>query len=67
MFSFDVKSLFPNVPLDCTFDIILQRIFDNQEIQTTMTKKERKELLILCTKNVHFTFGGKTFALMVWP
>ena len=26
-----------------------------------MTKKERKELLILCTKKVHFTFGSKTF------
>ena len=26
-----------------------------------MTKKELKELLILCTKNIHFTFGAKTF------
>ena len=26
-----------------------------------MTKKELKELLILCTKSVHFTFGHKTF------
>ena len=26
-----------------------------------MTKKELKELLILSTKNVHFTFGSKTF------
>ena len=26
-----------------------------------MTKKELKELSILCTKNVRFTFGGKTF------
>ena len=61
MVSFDVKPFFTNVPLDCTFDIILQRIFDNQEIQTAVTKKELKELLMLCTKNVHFTFGGKTF------
>ena len=34
MVSFDVKSLFTNVPLDRTIDIILQRIFDTQEIQT---------------------------------
>ena len=26
-----------------------------------MTKKELKELSILCTKNIRFTFGGKTF------
>ena len=61
MVSFDVKFLFTNLPLDHTIDFILQRIFDNQEIQTTMTKKELKELLIPCTKNVHFTFVGKTF------
>ena len=61
MVSFDVKFLFINLPLDHTIDFILQRIFDNQEIQTTMTKKELKELLVPCTKNVHFTFGGKTF------
>ena len=61
MVSFDVKLLFANIPLDRTVDIILQRILDNQEIQTTMTKKEPKELLILFTKNVHFTFSGKAF------
>ena len=41
--SFDMKSLFSNVLLDRTIDIILKRIFDNQEIQTTMTKKELRE------------------------
>ena len=61
MVSFDVKSLFTNLLLDRTINIILQLIFDNQEIQTTMTKKELEELLILCTKNVHLTFSGKTF------
>ena len=61
MFSIDVKSIFTNAPLDLTIHIILQRIFDNQEIQTTMTKKELKELLIICIKNVHFPFGGNAF------
>ena len=54
--SFDVKSLFTNVPLDRTIDIILKRIFENQEIQTAVTKKELKELLILCTKKCSFYF-----------
>ena len=61
MVSFGVRSLFTNIPLDRTIDIILKRVFDKQEIQPTMTKKELKELLILCKINVHFTFGGKTF------
>ena len=51
----------PNVPLNHTIDIILQKIFHNQEIESTLTKKELKELLILCTENVHFTYGVKTF------
>ena len=51
--------LFNNVPFDRKNDIILQRTY-NREIQTTMSKKELKKLLILCKKNVHFTFGGKT-------
>ena len=60
MVSFDVKLLFTSMPLDRTIDITLQVIFDSQEIQTAMTKKELKEMLIVCTKNVHVTFGSKT-------
>ena len=56
--SFDVKSLFTNVPLDWTIDIVLRRIFDKNEVQTLVTRSEMKELLILCTKNVHFTFDN---------
>ena len=63
MVLFDVKSLFTNVPLDHTIDTILQIKFDNREIQTTMTKKKLKELLMLCTKNVHFTFCGHGFTI----
>ena len=32
--SFDVKSLFTNVPLDSTIDIILNRIHDKKELTT---------------------------------
>ena len=61
MVSFDVVSLFTNVPLDTTIDIILKRIYDNNEINTSVTKKEMKELILTCTKGVHFTFDGKTY------
>ena len=52
--SFDVKSLFTNVPLDRTIDIILKRIYDKYEITTNIGRKEIKDLITLCTKNVPF-------------
>ena len=61
MISFDAKSLFTNVPLQTTIDIILRRIYTNHEVTTSLTKKEMKELLLLCTKNVHFIFNGQIY------
>ena len=55
--SFDVKSLFTNVPLDWKIDIILKRICDKHDLQTSIIRSEMKELLISCTKNV-FTFDN---------
>ena len=59
--SFDVKSLFTNVPLDETTEIILNRIYDKNEISTDITKSEMKEVLNLCIKTVHFTFDGNIY------
>ena len=59
--SFDVKSLFMNVPLDYTINIILKAIYDDNELYTNISEKEMKELLLLCTKNVHFTFNNKIY------
>ena len=61
MVSFDVKSFFTNVPLDRTTDTILERIYQKNEIVTSITKNEMKEMLMLCTKNVHFTFECRTY------
>ena len=60
MVSFDVVSLFTNVPLDTSIEIILKQIYKNNEINTSITKEEIKELILLCTKGVHFIFDGKT-------
>ena len=59
--SFDVKSLFTNVPLDRTIDIILKRIYDKHEITTNIGRKEMKDLITLCTKNVLFTFNNEIY------
>ena len=61
LISFDVKSLFTHVPLDETIEIILNRIYDKNEIPTDITKNEMKELLNQCTKSAHFTFDGNTY------
>ena len=58
LISFDVKSLFTNVPLDFTIDVILKRIYEDNEIQTNIKKKEMKQLLLLYTRNVHFSYNG---------
>ena len=58
MVSFDVASLFTNVPLEETIEIIFKKIYIiNKEIP----KQEMKELLKFCTKNVHFTFNKETY------
>ena len=54
MISFDVSSLFTIVPLDYTIDLTLKRIFGDKEIKTKISRKDMKNLLILCTKNIHF-------------
>ena len=59
--SFDVKSLFSNAPLGQTISIILNIIYNNREINTDISQSEMKELLYLCTKNVHFLFENNIY------
>ena len=61
LISFDVVSLFTNVPLDKTIDIVLRRIYDENAIQTNIKWSDLKHLLLLCTKIVHFTFDNETY------
>ena len=59
--SFGVISLFKNLPLEDSINIILRRIYKKKEIATDTTKCEMLELLYLRTKNVHFTFNNKLY------
>ena len=38
LISFDVVSLFTNIPIDATIDIIIRRIYEFKEIDTRITK-----------------------------
>ena len=61
MVSFDVCSLFTNVPLDFTVDLILDLTYNQKKVNTDIPKESLRTLLLLCTKNIHFAFNGKLF------
>ena len=60
--SFDVKSLFTNLPLEKTIDNILKHIYENKEMNTSISKKDMKDMLILCPTNVHFSMNGDLYS-----
>ena len=61
MVSFDLATLFTNVALEEAIEIILEKIYVIKEITTDILKQEIKELLIICAKNVPFTFNNETY------
>ena len=61
MISFDVVSLFTNVPLERTIEIILEKVYTKKLINTKIPRNKMKSLLYLCTKDVHFTFDDETY------
>jgi hypothetical protein len=58
MASFDVTSLFTNIPLDETIDIICNRLFCNAVRYHGLTQPELRKLLGFAVKNCHFLFNG---------
>ena len=55
MISFDMKSLFTNVPLDKTIGFILKEVYNEKRIQIDIPKTVLKELLYLCTSYILFS------------
>ena len=59
--SFDVKSLFTNVPLQRTINIILDRVYNNKLIATQLKKRTLKKLIKdTCSKTV-FSANNKLY------
>ena len=48
---------FTNVPLEYTIGLVLKRISNKSELITNITRSEMKEMLLLCTKNVHYSYN----------
>ena len=63
MVSFDVISLFTNIPLDLVIDIVLEKIYSDKEMTLfyRLTKAQLKELLIWTTKTTTFQFNKQYY------
>ena len=57
MASFDVESLFTNIPLDETISIITNNLFSENDFVSGFNKAQFKELLELSVKNTQFIFN----------
>ena len=58
--TYNVISLFTNIPLQETIDIALNLIF-NFNSNLNITKKELKKLFLFATSQTHFIFNGKFY------
>ena len=56
MASFDITSLFTNIPLDETIDIVIQRLFNTSTHFQGFSIPDFRKLLNLAVKNCHFLF-----------
>ena len=62
MASFDVKSLFTNIPIDETCKIILDNLFPNIDgLYLGYNRVEFAKMLDNCTKNNLFLFNGQCY------
>ena len=58
----DIESLFTNVPVLETIDIIIQTVYNHPVIPApTLPSETMEELLIVCTTETHFQFCGRTY------
>ena len=59
MCSFDVESLFTNIPLKETINIVVNTIYDNDNTIRNMSRNEFKKLLELITGDNYIIFNNK--------
>ena len=59
MTSFDIDSLFTNIPLEKTINICVDKLFENNTKVNNLTKESFRSLLELATLDSFFIFDGK--------
>ena len=66
MASFDVDSLFTNIPLDETIDICVKKLFGRKHKFKGFNKSEFRSLLQFTVKDNLISTGNITYRLMGW-
>ena len=61
MSSFDVDSLFTNIPLDETIGICCDKLFQSENIVSGLSKDQFRDLLELATKESFFLLNGQYY------
>ena len=61
MASFDIDSLFTNVPLEETIDITVDKLFGKKKKYEGFSKEQFRKLLSLAVKNSFFLFNGNYY------
>lgn len=61
MASFDVVSLFANIPIEESINIILDLVFENSNLYEGYDRKTFKKLLELCTRDNVFLFNNQLY------
>ena len=61
MVSLDVVSLFTNVPLDYTINLILKKVYEEKAVSTKLSRSDLKTILELCTKCMQFSFNNDIY------
>ena len=61
MASFDISSLFTNIPIDETIDIIINRLFSSSTQFSGFSHAQFRKLLYFAVKNCHFLFNGRLY------
>ena len=61
MVSFDVESLFTNIPLQETIDICISEMFHNTNMVSGLNKENFKKLLEMAVLNSYFIFNEKFY------
>lgn len=60
-FQLEVKSLFIKLLLEKAIKFNFKKVYNEKKIETSIPKSILKELLQLCTKQVHFTFSDEIY------
>ena len=61
MVSYDVTSLYTNIPLNETISIAVDKIFEAQHSNIKISKDELRRLFQFATSGTHFQFNGKIY------